>query len=168
MAEPSSRARHQTLVGAGVLVVGAGLAWGATSISSKSGYSGVGPNFLAWLVSIALIVCGAWLLYEARSGGFRDMEEPSGGAQGDWPAFLWISVGVLANATLITRIGFILSCTLCFMLAVRGLRISDGKPAGNVRHSVLDFATGFMIAAPAYWLFTKLLSINHNPYFAVA
>jgi putative tricarboxylic transport membrane protein len=160
MTEPSSRALHQTLVGAGVLVLGAALAWGATSISSKSGYSGVGPNFLAWLVSIALIVCGAWLLYEARSGGYRHMEEPSGAAKGDWRAFLWISAGILANASLITRIGFILSCTLCFMLAVRGLRIAEGKPGGNVRQGVLDFATGFMIAAPAYWLFTKLLSIN--------
>jgi putative tricarboxylic transport membrane protein len=25
---------------------------------------------------------------------------------------------------------------------------------------VLDFATGFLIAAPAFWLFTKVLAIN--------
>ena len=36
----------QTLVGAGVLLVGAGLAFGALTIPGDSGYGGVGPNFL--------------------------------------------------------------------------------------------------------------------------
>jgi putative tricarboxylic transport membrane protein len=67
---------------------------------------------------------------------------------------------VAANAALITRIGFILACTLCFMLAVRGLRLSEGKGSGGARQVVLDFVTGFLIAAPAFWLFTKVLAIN--------
>ena len=67
---------------------------------------------------------------------------------------------MLANAALITTIGFILSCTLCFMLAVRGLRQSEGKPHGGARGLVMDFVTGFLIAAPAFWLFTKVLAIN--------
>jgi putative tricarboxylic transport membrane protein len=66
----------------------------------------------------------------------------------------------MANASLITTIGFILSCTLCFVLAVRGLRLSEGKPSGGVRQVVIDFVTGFLIAAPAFWIFTKVLSIN--------
>jgi putative tricarboxylic transport membrane protein len=93
----------------------------------------VGPNFLAWLVSMALMVCGAWPLRQARTCGFRELDPPSGSARGDWRAFAWISAGVLANATLITRIRFILSCTLCFMLAVRGLPLAEGRPAGSVR-----------------------------------
>jgi len=157
---PPSRTQHEALVGAAVLIVAGVLAFGAVSISSTAGYAGVGPNFLPWVVAIVLAVCGGWLVWEARTGGFRDMEEPSGAERGDWPAFVWISAGVLANAALITVIGFILSCTLCFMLAVRGLRISEGKGAGGVRHLALDFATGFLIAAPAFWLFTKLLSIH--------
>jgi putative tricarboxylic transport membrane protein len=43
----------------------------------------------------------------------------------------WVAAGVLANAALITTLGFILSCTLCFVLAVRGLRVSEGKAAGG-------------------------------------
>jgi len=146
--------------GVGTLVLGALLAVGATQIKSEAGYSGVGPNFLAWVVAVALIVCGAWLTWEASSGGYREMEQPSGAARGDWPGFAWVSVGILANAALITTIGFILSCTLCFMLAVRGLRESEGKPHGGARGLVIDFVTGFLIAAPAFWLFTKLLAIN--------
>jgi len=151
---------HQTLVGAGALLVGAVLAYGATFIPSTAGYAGVGPNFLPWLVAVVLTICGVWLIVEARSGGFRDMEEPSGAERGDWGAFAWISAGVIANAALITTLGFILSCTLCFMLAVRGLRQSEGKPGGGLRQTVIDFVTGFLIAAPAYWIFGQVLAIT--------
>ena len=69
--------------------------------------------------------------------------------------------GILANATLVTRIGFVLSCGLCFMLAVRGLRLSEGQARRAVcGRRVIDALTGLAIAAPAFWLFTKLLSIN--------
>ena len=152
--------RHQTWVGVATLVLGAALAFGASSISSVAGYAGVGPNFLPWVVSVVLLLCGGLLIWEARSGGFRHMEEPSGAPQGNWVAMAWVAAGVLLNAALLTTIGFILSCTLCFMLAVRGLRLSEGKGAGGLRQGLLDFVTGFLIAAPAFWLFTKLLAIN--------
>jgi putative tricarboxylic transport membrane protein len=136
------------------------MAWGATAIPSDAGYAGVGPNFLPWVVAVVLMLCGGFLLWEASSGGWRGMEAPSGAAQGDWTALAWVAAGVGANAALITTAGFILSCTLCFMLAVRGLRGSEGKPQGGMRGLVIDFVTGFLIAAPAFWLFTKVLGIN--------
>ncbi len=152
---------YQTLVGAAALVLGVLIGVGATTIPAQAGYAGVGPNFLPWVVAVVLTVCGAMLVWEARSGGYREMDEPSGAAKADVSAMAWVAAGVLANAALITVIGFILSCTLCFMLAVRGLRLAEGKPAGNsVRTLMLDFVTGFLIAAPAFWLFTKLLAIN--------
>jgi putative tricarboxylic transport membrane protein len=160
MSKPASSTLHQTLVGVGALVVAAGMAWGAMSISSTAGYSGVGPNFLPWVVAVVLAVCGVWLVWEARTGGYREMEEPSGHEHGDWVAFAWLSAGVLSNAALITTIGFVLSCTLCFVLAVRGLRISEGRPGGALRQTAIDAVTGILIAAPVFWLFTKLLAIN--------
>jgi putative tricarboxylic transport membrane protein len=159
-AQPHADPGPQTAIGAAALVLGALMAWGATSIPSTACYAGVGPNFLPWLVAVVLMVCGAWLVFEARTGGWRAMQEPSGAAQGDWQALAWVVAGVAANAALITRIGFILSCTLCFMLAVRGLRASEGKSHGGKRGLVLDFVTGFLIAGPAFWLFTKVLAIN--------
>ncbi|MFY9513841.1 MAG: tripartite tricarboxylate transporter TctB family protein [Rubrivivax sp.] len=160
MAELSGPQRQQLLVGCGALIVGAALAYGATAIPSTAGYAGVGPNFLPWVVAVVLLLCGGLLVWEAASGGYRDMDEPSGAAHADWHAMAWVAGGVLANAALLTTLGFILSCTLCFMLAVRGLRISEGKAAGGARKTLLDFVTGFLIAAPAFWLFTKLLAIN--------
>jgi putative tricarboxylic transport membrane protein len=150
----------QLAMGIGALVVAAVLAFGAAAIPSDAGYAGVGPDFLPWVVSAALALCGVMLIREVLTGGYRQMEEPSGAARGDWRALAWVSAGVLLNAALITTIGFILSCSLCFTLAVRGLRASEGKPIGDLRQTVKDAVTGMLIAAPVYWLFTKLLAVN--------
>ena len=156
----SAAQRHQALIGAGALVLGGLMAWGATGISSEAGYGGVGPNFFPWVVALALVACGAGLLWEAFSGGWRALDEPSGAAQGDWRALAWVLGGLGANALLLERAGFIVACTLCFVLAVRGLRASEGKPHGGARGLAIDAVTGMLIAAPAYWLFTQLLGIS--------
>ncbi|HEY3049593.1 MAG TPA: tripartite tricarboxylate transporter TctB family protein [Polaromonas sp.] len=150
----------QTLVGAGVLLTGLALAFGAISISSEAGYGGVGPNFLPWLISIVLTVCGGWIIWEARSGGFRELDPPSGATRAYWPGFVWVSAGLLLNAALITTIGFIFSCTLCYLLAVQGLRRASGQPSGAVRTWGLDIMTGLLISAPVFWMFTQFLAIN--------
>lgn len=158
--DASTRALQQTLIGAGAVLVGAILAYGAVSIPSTAGYAGVGSDFLPWVVAVVMLALGGWLIWEARTGGFRQMGEPSGAPRGDCAALAWLAAAVLLNASLITTIGFILSCTLCFMLAVRGLRLSEGRGGGGVRQAVIDFVTGFLIAAPAFWLFGKVLAIN--------
>lgn len=159
---PASPARqHQTLIGLAALAVGVAMAVGAAGIPAQAGYAGVGPNFLPWVVSVVLAGCGLWLTMDARRPeGWREVEEPSGAARGDWPALAWVCGGIAATALLLTTIGFVLACTLCFMLAVRGLRGAEGKAHGGVRGLLLDLVTGFLIAAPAYWLFTKALGIN--------
>ena len=149
----------QTFVASGVLLIGLGLAAGAVSIPSAAGYGGVGPNFLPWLVSTALIVCGAFMLWESSTGGFRALDEPDG-ILPCWSGFVWVSAGLLMNAALITIIGFILSCTLCFVLAVRGLRGAEGKADLRPAKLIKDTLIGMAIAAPVYWMFTKFLAIN--------
>jgi putative tricarboxylic transport membrane protein len=150
----------QTLVGAGVIVLALGLAVGAVSIPSNAGYAGVGPNFLPWLVAAALLLCGAFMVREARTGGFRDMEEPTGDGRPYWAGFVWMSAGLLANAALITTIGFIFSCALCFVLAARGLRNAEGQSASGLKPWLQDAVTGLLIAAPVFWMFTQFLAIN--------
>ena len=152
--------RMQTVVAVGVLLTAAALALGAIDIPSNAGYSGVGPNFLPWLVAGVLALCGGVLLWEARSGGFRAMDEPNGAARAEQPAFVWVSAGLLLNAALITTVGFILSCTLCYVLAVQGLRRAAGQDAGSLRTWAVDGVTGVLISAPVYWTFTQFLAIN--------
>ncbi|GDX57388.1 hypothetical protein LBMAG30_15510 [Comamonadaceae bacterium] len=149
----------QTLVGLAVVLLGLGLALGAVSIPSAAGYAGIGPNFLPWVVALALVLCGGFMVREARSGGFRNMDESLGAEQPFWPGFVWMSAGLLANAALITTIGFILSCTLTFVLAARGLRLAAGQSAGTGSW-LMDCVTGLLIAAPVYWMFTQFLAIN--------
>jgi len=141
-------------------LLGAALAWGATSISSEAGYAGVGPNFLPWVVSIALLAFGAVLFIQALRGGFHAREEPEGAATGDWWSFAWISAALLLNALLITRIGFIASCTIAFVIAVRGFHISQGRPRAGASAWVKDALVGAAISAPVFWLFTKILGVS--------
>lgn len=148
------------MVGVGAIVLAGVMAVGAWAIPGTAGYAGVGPNFLPWLVSAVLLLCGGLLVGQAVQGGFRNMELPSGAERGDWRAVAWVVSGVLANAALITTLGFVLSCALCFALAVRGLRIAEGRPGGSVGHLVRDAAIGLAIAAPVYWLFRVLLAVN--------
>jgi putative tricarboxylic transport membrane protein len=158
--QANSNTGWQTAVGAGILLLAALLAAGAVQIPSQAGYGGVGPNFLPWLVSAGLAVCGVMILREALTGGFRQMEAPSGAQRGHWAAFAWVSAGLLSNAALITAIGFILSCTLCYLLAVQGLRRAAGQNALRPAGLVADVVTGLVISAPVYWSFTQFLGIN--------
>jgi len=150
----------QTLVAAGVLAIGALLAFGAIGIPSAAGYAGVGPNFLPWVVACGLLLCGGFLVWEAQSGGFRQMDEPDGAPHGHWPGFVWVSAGILANAALITTIGFILSCALCFVLAVRGFKSAEGRLDLSLRAWVVDALIGAAISAPVFWMFTQALAIS--------
>ncbi|OYQ40099.1 tripartite tricarboxylate transporter TctB [Rhodoferax sp. TH121] len=154
------KVRQQTALALGVLLIALGLASGAWVIPSEAGYAGVGPDFLPWVVSVALLLCGGFLLWEARTGGFRDLEVDEDEPAPYWLGFVWMSAGLLVNGALITTIGFIFSCTLCFVLASRGVRMSQGQPAGGARSWLLDAVVGLLISAPVYWMFTKFLAIS--------
>ena len=156
-------ARWQTVVGMGVVRVAVGMGWGARQIVGEAGYGGVGPRFVPWLCAVVLGLCGLWLVWEARTGGYRHMGVPSGSARADVGPFVWVSAGLLLNALLIERIGFVLGCTLCFTLAVQGLRRAQRQPGGaglNARVLLGDMALGAAIAAPVYWAFTQFLAIG--------
>ena len=150
----------QTLIGVGVSLTGAGLAIGAVSIPSASGYAGIGPNFLPWLVALSLLVCGGFIVWEARTGGFRAMDDADNAVGAYWPGFVWVSAGLLANAALITTIGFIFSCTLCFVLAVQGLRGAQGTIDRRPAAWIKDILIGIALSAPVFWMFTQFLAIN--------
>lgn len=157
----SSRSKPlQTLVGLGLVALALLLAWGASSVSSEAGYGGVGPNFFPWVISIGVLVCGVLCVVQAQTGGFRDLEEGSGDPRAHWKGFVWVSAGLLLNALLITTAGFILSCALCFVLAVRGFKSSEGELDLRLQAWIKDSAIGIAVSAPVYWMFTQLLAIN--------
>lgn len=154
-------ARWQAVVGAAVVLVAVGMAFGALRIPGNAGYGGVGPNFLPWVCAAVLGACGVWLVWEARTGGFRQAADPGGAARAQLGPFAWVSAGLLLNAALIEQVGFIFGCTLCYALAVQGLRRAAGQ-SGLLSPRVLavDLFTGLAISAPVFWLFTQFLAIN--------
>lgn len=154
-------ARWQAAVGVGVVLVAVGMGVGASQITGDAGYGGVGPSFLPWLCAVVLAVCGAWLVWEAMTGGYRKAGEPGGSAKADVGPFVWVSAGLLLNAGLIEHLGFIISCTLCFTLAVQGLRRAQGQTGTLSGKALLkDVLVGATIAAPVFWAFTQFLAIN--------
>ncbi|MFY3386610.1 tripartite tricarboxylate transporter TctB family protein [Paracidovorax sp. MALMAid1276] len=150
----------QTALGAALVLLSIGLAVGASSISAEAGYGGVGPNFLPWVVSGVMLLCGILCVVQARTGGFRELEDGSGDERAHWKGFAWVSAGLLSNALLITTLGFILSCALCFVLAVRGFKSSEDRLDLRPQAWIKDLLIGVAVAAPVYWMFTQLLAIN--------
>lgn len=154
-------ARWQAAVGAAVVGVALVMAIGASMIPGDAGYSGVGANFVPWLCAAALALCGVWLIGEALTGGYRKAAEPGGSAQADVGACVWVSAGLLLNAGLIEHIGFVVACTLCFTLAVQGLRRAQGQQHTlSARSLGKDVLTGLLLSAPVFWAFTQFLAIH--------
>jgi putative tricarboxylic transport membrane protein len=111
-------------------------------------------------VALALSACGLLMLREALTGGFRTMPEEDGEvARAWWPGMVWVSAGLLVNAVLIERVGFVLGCAVCYLLAVQGLRRASGQEPGAATMGT-DLVSGLAIAAPVFWTFTKFLGIN--------
>lgn len=152
----------QKLVGAATVLLAALIGAGATQLPGAEAYSGVGSNFLPALVAVVLLVCGVLLLKEAFSGGgFAKLpDDLTSLPPPNWRGMAWLSAGLLVNAATITTVGFIPSCTVLFVLAARGFRVSMGAGKAPLREVLRDTAIGAAISAPVYWLFTKLLGLN--------
>lgn len=153
------RPSPQAWVGAGTVAAAAALAAGASQIHGDAGYAGVGPAFLPWLVAAALAVCGVLLIVDARRTAAPAPSESEAAVSADWLSVAWISVGLLLNAAVINRVGFIVSCAGLFALAAHGFRRSMQQSAGPARFAS-DLLVGFAISAPVYWLFTKALGLT--------
>ena len=59
----------------GVLALGDRRRRGTAMLPSEGGYAGIGPNFIPGVVAGGLIVLGVWLLYEAFTGGWRNVAD---------------------------------------------------------------------------------------------
>ncbi len=143
-----------------MLLTAAALAWGALAIPASAGYGGVGPNFLPWLVSGVLGLCGVFLVgnrFRAASANSMPAAARAGPTRAPSPGCR----PAVAECGADHHAGFIVSCTLCYLLAVQGLRRAAGQPAaGSLRTWGQDLVTGLLISAPVFWAFTQFLAIN--------
>jgi len=142
----------QLAVAAGVLALGALVTWGSFHLPTGGGYAQVGPGVVPRIVGIATLLLGAWLLYEAFSGGFRGIDEEAEARMPmHWASFAWVSAGIIAYGLLIQGAGFILSSILLFLLVARGF---------GSRRWALNAVSGTVLAAAIFAIFTYGLGLT--------
>jgi putative tricarboxylic transport membrane protein len=136
------------VIAASLVLLGIFMLWETFSIPVAVTYARVGPRLFPGLVAGGLILNGLWLALEARHA-------PDPIAMGEppvyWPAVAWVSAGILLEAALLERIGFVLSATLLFTFTARGF---------GSRAALRDAAIGFVLSLIAYLGFTYGLDLN--------
>jgi putative tricarboxylic transport membrane protein len=143
------RSKAELALSAGVLALGAGAAAVTATLPSEGGYAGIGPNFMPGLVSLGLVAIGAWLLYEALSGGWRRlMLQPE---KFQRAPFVWVSAGLFAHMALIGWAGFIVAAAVLFVLVARGF---------GSRRGLRDGVIGVALALAVYLFFTQVLNVG--------
>lgn len=154
-------ARWQTGVGLAIALVAVLLAWGTWQIPSQAHAMDGGARLVPGLCAGALLMCGLWLVWEARHGGWRHAPAFSSDAKIQVTPWVWVSAGILLSGLLMARSGFVVAATLCYVLALQGLRLA-AQP--HLRVSVQrwagDLATGALIACLVYALFTQVFGID--------
>ena len=149
------RSNAEIALSCGVAALGVGAALVTASLPSESGYAGIGPDFIPAVVSAGLIVLGAWLLYEALSGGWRAAPPDDPQERGEHPfdarAFGWVSAGLAAHMALIGLAGFVLAGALLFAGVARGF---------GSRRWARDLAFGLALGLAVFLFFVKLLNVN--------
>ncbi len=132
-----------------MLALGAGAALITASLPSEGGYARIGPNFMPAVVAGGLVLLGAWLLFEALTGGWRRRAAPPEKLQAR--PFLWISAGLFAQMALIGAAGFVVSAAVLFTCVARGF---------GSRRFLRDLAVGVALALAVYLFFTQVLTVN--------
>jgi putative tricarboxylic transport membrane protein len=138
-----------------VLVLGIAVAVEASQLSSAGGYARVGPNAAPAVVAGGLILLGAWLIYEALSGGWRnaipDDPEMRGEHRFHAGAFIWVSSGLFLQMLLINRAGFVIAQAALFACVARAF--------GSARF-LRDIGVGVFLGLAVFLFFVKFLNVN--------
>lgn len=145
----------EALLSAGVLGIGVAAAVATAMLPGEGGYARIGPNFMPGVVSVGLIACGLWLLYEALSGGWRARQPDEPAARGEHAfhaaGFLWITGALFAHMALIAHAGFVIAGALLFAGVARGF---------GSRRPARDAAAGVALALAVFLFFVKFLNVS--------
>jgi putative tricarboxylic transport membrane protein len=142
----------QVGVAGGILVIGALILGGSFFLPTGGGYAQVGPGVVPRVVGTGLVVIGAFLLREAFTGGFRGVDEQAEAKLPmDWPAFAWVSAGIVGYGLLVEPAGFVIASTLLFVLVARGF---------NSRRWLLNAVTGLVLAIVVFAIFNYGLGLT--------
>jgi putative tricarboxylic transport membrane protein len=149
----TARIRWQLFaLGVFLLGVAVSLGMGAARFPGDKGYTVVGPHVFPLAVAAFLGVLSVLLCWQAANGGMRQPDDATPTPnRTQWTGAAWVSAGILGNALLIDRLGFVLSAALLFATAARGF---------GSRQPLRDLAVGMALTLPVFWLFTQALGLS--------
>ncbi len=106
--------RAALVIGLGLAVLAAVVAWNTRNIGGGGGYAQIGPKAFPYAIAIMLAVLSAGTLLSAWRGEFpaRDRD--------DIPPILWIVGGLAAQLLLLPYLGFSIATGLLFAATARG------------------------------------------------
>jgi putative tricarboxylic transport membrane protein len=141
----------QTLVGVGVIAFAILVGYQTSRIPASPLYSKVGPNVFPYMVSAALLLLGALLVWQSLQGTWGETDADTDTAPPDRTALAWLGAGLILNVVLIDVLGFIIASTILFMCTAR---------AYGSKAIVRDLIVAVALALIAYLGFDKLLGIS--------
>lgn len=142
----------ELLISLVLIAIGSFVVFQTQSIAETQGFSQVGPRLFPNIIGSGLSLCGAWLGWQALTGGWRNVPDDEGEhAAPEWMAFAIVSAGVILHMVLIGWAGFILASTLLFVLVARGF---------GSKRPVRDVIVAAVLAVLVYFLFTAGLGLN--------
>lgn len=134
------------------IAIGSFVVFQTQSIAETQGFSQVGPRLFPNIIGSGLSLCGAWLGWQALTGGWRNVPDDEGEHEApEWMAFAIVSAGVILHMVLIGWAGFIIASTLLFVLVARGF---------GSKRPVRDVIVAAIVAILVYFLFTAGLGLN--------
>jgi putative tricarboxylic transport membrane protein len=137
----------ELFLGFALVLLGILILAGTLSITVAPAYSRVGPRVFPFAVAAGTIVLGLLYAFESWKGA----QTPAGDhAVKPWPIAL-ISTGIIADALLMPKLGFILSSSILFLLVAAGF---------GSRRYLRDGLIGLALSAVAYVIFVHGLGLR--------
>lgn len=152
----------QIVVGIAMTLVAVVMAWATWQMAEPAHATpGAGARLVPTLCAVALGLCGGWLVWEARSGGWRNMAATASVHSLRLGPWVWVSAGMLCMGMLITHWGFVWACSIGYVLVVQGLRRTavPTQPLGW-RQVVKDALWGLLMAVIVLALFRHVLGVQ--------
>lgn len=148
MAQPTHKRRPDwaaLAIAAGLLALGALVAWDSSRLGSGGAYARIGPQTIPYVIAIGLAGLAVWAAIEGALGEFPQRE------QQDKIPLLWIVGGLVAQMALIKFAGFSIATGILFAMTARGFdRVSLPKA----------LLSGFLISAAVWFVFARLLQLT--------
>ncbi len=148
----SAKSKAGYAVGLGLLVLAAIIWFDTARMQVPPNYSDYGPQIFPYLSIAALIAVALYLLWQtwaARPDAVKPESDES-----DWIGVIAISVGLLSQAVLIERLGFVISAAIMFFLVAWGFRS---------RKWLRDAIVAIILSLATYLVFTRLLDLQLPP-----